>query len=544
MDYLEIVDAQGKRRHIRLDQARYLIGREATCDICLPHPNVSRRHAQLQKNDLGAWLLQDLNSLNHVYFNEKPIEQITLEPGKQIRIGEFRLALKGAPPLPEPPAMPSTDASGPSAPSWPGLEPGWLEQLQLFQRALLRHDQPRPVLERLGEEFQRLARPEFVAVGLNRPEGYTWEVLLSQTEGDSNSLSDSLRLAAQLTGNEDSDVQTWHPGCKKGETPNPGSPYCLLFRMKGRAGLIGHVFIQKPQSVPLPAALQRYLSLYANYAGLLWENLQVIALRSAQKVLDQELRQARQIQIELFPPTFEVDDRLGAFAVNLPSVHVSGDYYDLIRTGPHTIGFVIADAMGHGMPAALMMASVRATLRMGLTLGLSWEALFRGVDNIIAQARVNSFVTGLVGQINLETRELHLVIAGHHPPSILVDGQPATVPEACQTRPWGLDFDYPWQVGCIPLGEREWSVLCYTDGVIDTVTRGKQPFGAKRVSEFHHEQSHACAEDLCQGLLNLVSSQSESASLADDQTVLVLRSGAGETAPRTEPMPPFPVSGT
>ena len=52
--------------------------------------------------------------------------------------------------------------------------------------------------------------------------------------------------------------------------------------------------------------------------------------------MEQELNQARQIQIDLFPPTFEVDERVDVFAVNLPSAHVSGDYYDLIRTGPDT----------------------------------------------------------------------------------------------------------------------------------------------------------------------------------------------------------------
>src|SRR5262249_51991204 len=276
---------------------------------------------------------------------------------------------------------------------------------------------------------------------------------------------------------------SWHDGCEKGETPNPAAPYCLLFRMKGRSGLIGHVYVQRPQPMPLPRSLQRYLSLYANYAGLLWENLQAIALRSAQKAIELELRQARQIQIELFPPTFDVDSRLNSFAVNLPSVRVSGDYYDLIRTGPDTIGFVIADAMGHGMPAALMMASVRATLRMGLVLGLSWEALFRGVDNIIAQARVTSFVTGLVGQVDLAERELQLVIAGPHPPSILVGGRPVGVPEVCQTRPWGLDFESEWHVGRIPLGEEDWSVLCFTDGISDTVVRPQQTFGPRRVAE-------------------------------------------------------------
>ena len=48
--------------------------------------------------------------------------------------------------------------------------------------------------------------------------------------------------------------------------------------------------------------------------------------------------------------------------------------------------------------------------------------------------------------------------------------------------------------------------------------------GARRVAEYHKQHRFASAEDLCQGLLSAVASQSESASLADDQTVLVLRS--------------------
>src|SRR5438132_7335640 len=135
--------------------------------------------------------------------------------------------------------------------------------------------------------------------------------------------------------------------------------------------------------------------------------------------VEKELRHARQIQIDLFPPTFDVDPRLDAFAVNLPSAKVSGDYYDLIRTGAHTVAFVIADAMGHGMPAALLMASVRAVLRMGLTLGLPWDALFQGLDAIIQQARAESFVTGLAGKLDLARQTLEVVSAGHPVPSVL-----------------------------------------------------------------------------------------------------------------------------
>src|SRR5262249_58608071 len=100
------------------------------------------------------------------------------------------------------------------------------------------------------------------------------------------------------------------------------------------------------------------------------------------------------IKIALSPPTFEVDGRLNAFAVNLPSVQVSGDYYDLFRTGPDTVAFVIADAMGHGMPAALMMAAVRASLRMGVSYGLSWQAVFQGLDGGITPGPARASGTG------------------------------------------------------------------------------------------------------------------------------------------------------
>ena len=134
MDYLEIVDAQGRRRHIKLDQTRFLIGREATCDICLPHPNVSRRHAQLQRTDQGDWLLQDLNSLNHVYLDDRPVQQILLEPGVAVRIADYRLALG---PIIVPTSVGrSTIPLDDSSTVWRLLDTSWLEHMQEFERAL------------------------------------------------------------------------------------------------------------------------------------------------------------------------------------------------------------------------------------------------------------------------------------------------------------------------------------------------------------------------------------------------------------------------
>ncbi len=531
MEYLEVVDGQGKRRRIPLDRPRILIGREPTCDVHLAHPGVSRRHAQLQRTDQGRWLLQDLRSRNHIYVDNRPVQQVVLENRQPFRIAEYWLMLQEPPPLPDPDAAePATDDTGELG----SQEPGWLEQLQVFQRNLFRQEEPRGVLERLAKEFRRIVQPQVIAVGLAKAEGgYSWELVVQDERGLPPGF-DLEKVDRRVSDQDASSIQTWREGADTGaapeteaaggQTPSPTAPLSLLFPMKGRSGIIGHVYLRSPSVAPVPKPVLRYLSLLATLGGLVWDNQQLGALRLMQREMEQDLNQARQIQIDLFPPTFEVDPRLDAFAVNLPSAHVSGDYYDLIRTGPHTVAFVIADAMGHGMPAALLMAAVRSALRMGLSLGLPWSSVFQGLDEVISQARGDMFVTGVVGHLDLCDRQLDLVCAGHPLPSVLVDGRPVPVPDVCRTRPWGLDLETSWGVGRLSLAGSSWSVLCYTDGVTDAAVRAQRGFGARRVAAYHEKNHQRGAEDLCQGLLSEVAMNPGSTSLGDDQTVLALRS--------------------
>ncbi len=449
------------------------------------------------------------------------MHQIVLEGGKEVRIADYRLMLLEASTIIEPGKTAADDGE-----PWTSLGPAWLEQLHSFQRELLRYDQARYVLEKVAHEFCRIVQPQVVAVGTAHAPGsrerYHWDVILCP-EGESSETR--LEEASARTEAEESEIQCWAPQSDESDTPGPVPPLCLLFPMKGRSGIIGHVYVYRPRLAPLPPEVQRYLSLLVTHVGLVWDNLQLAELRNAQKQFEQELQRARQIQIGLFPPTFDVDPRLNAFAVNLPSVRVSGDYYDLVKTGPNTVAFVIADAMGHGMPAAILMAAVRAGLRMGLMLNESWAKVFKGLDEIIMQARPESvFVTGLVGQIDLERRELQIVSAGHLAPSMLVGGRPVLLPPECQTRPWGLDFDSPWEVGRVPLGDGDWSILCYTDGVIEN-ERPEDSLNAERAAAYHRTNAHLSAEDLCQGIVGeAASTYAAPGSLADDQTVLVLRS--------------------
>jgi serine phosphatase RsbU (regulator of sigma subunit) len=515
MQVLEVVDGQGRRRQVPLDRPRLLIGREPSCDIHLPHPGVSRRHAQLQRTDQGRWLLQDLSSRNHVYVESRPVQQIVLEARKPFRIAEYWLALlETAPPLrPEAEPEPSQDDTAQTA---TGLEAPWLEHLQIYNRGLLPLDEPHVILEWLAREVVRVLRPRVLAIGINKAGGYTWEIV--QSEDEAAGFSAYLEEADEKVQEVHSSIHVWSPAAH-----DNGSGECMLIPMKGKQGVIGHIYLAHPNLAVVPKPMQRYLGLLATYSTMAWDNLQLGRLRQSQIEIEKELQHARQIQIDLFPQTFDVDPRLDAFAVNLPSAKVSGDYYDLIRTGPDTVAFVIADAMGHGMPAALMMAAVRAGLRMGLALNLPWNSVFRGLDDLIHQAGADSFVTGMVGVLDLNASELHLVSAGHPLPSVLVDGQPIEVPDRCLTRPWGIDLQSSWEVSKLSLKGKRWSILSYTDGVTDAgPDRTQRLAGAQRVAHFHQKHFEQSAEDICQGLLNDLAVQQGTGSLRDDQTVLVL----------------------
>src|SRR5205085_618289 len=151
----------------------------------------------------------------------------------------------------------------------------WLEQLHTFQRALLRLDQPLQVLERLAHEFSRIAQPFSVAVGTTPTAGpardrYRWDVILSPENDQSEKRLEEACVRAQ---GEDSGIQFWTRNTPDGDTPGPVPPLCLLFPMKGRSGIIGHVYLNRPRLSPLPPDVQRYLTLLVTHAGLVWDNL-------------------------------------------------------------------------------------------------------------------------------------------------------------------------------------------------------------------------------------------------------------------------------
>jgi sigma-B regulation protein RsbU (phosphoserine phosphatase) len=142
--------------------------------------------------------------------------------------------------------------------------------------------------------------------------------------------------------------------------------------------------------------------------------------------LDEELRLAARIQQDFLPKSLPQIGNVHFHTLFRPAGYVSGDLYDVMRLDERHIAFYLADAVGHGMPAALLTMFLKHSLVTkeigpdGYRLLAPSEAMRRLNESFVAQALTHaSFATALYGMIDVQTNQITLARAGHPIPLVL-----------------------------------------------------------------------------------------------------------------------------
>jgi len=185
--------------------------------------------------------------------------------------------------------------------------------------------------------------------------------------------------------------------------------------------------------------------------------------------IQQELLLAAKVQRDFLPKTMPMCDTLDAAVMFRPASFVSGDTYDVCQLDEHHIGFFLGDAMGHGVPAALMTLYVTGSLprrevtKGGVRLippGESLERLNAELHDSIAGP--TRFVTAICGIIDTRTGIITMACAGHPPPLRVSEHGVKEVEVSGMLL--GVVPDSKYQQVSIKLEENELLVL-YSDGV-------------------------------------------------------------------------------
>ena len=202
-------------------------------------------------------------------------------------------------------------------------------------------------------------------------------------------------------------------------------------------------------------------------------------LQEAYQQIDQELELAQRLQASFLPQTLPQIPR-SRFAVHyLLCGRVGGDFYDVFRLDENHVGFYVADAMGHGVPASLLTIFVKKGVRTKEVFGQQYrlippdEVLGRLNKDLIDQHLSESpFITMVYGLFNHKEGVMSIARAGHP--------YPLYIPAGGEPQLWqqeGLllgvvDAQYPARSYKLNPGDK---LLIYTDGIDYAVFEGNEP---------------------------------------------------------------------
>jgi sigma-B regulation protein RsbU (phosphoserine phosphatase) len=241
--------------------------------------------------------------------------------------------------------------------------------------------------------------------------------------------------------------------------------------------------------------------------------------RLEQERLRKELELCRRIQRELLPKAPLRAPSVEALGLSIPAREVGGDFFNYFALTDAEVALLVGDVSGKGVPAALLMANLQATLRARLPLERDLAALAGRLDEELGGDGPAAYLTLVLAVLDTRTRVLRYVNAGHNPPLLLRRGGLDRL--ASTGRPVGLLPGGGYEERRLTLSEGDALVL-YTDGLADAENPAGEAFEA-RLEPLLRE---ACRGELAQVLARLeaeVRAHAGGADLADDATLLVLR---------------------
>ncbi len=231
-------------------------------------------------------------------------------------------------------------------------------------------------------------------------------------------------------------------------------------------------------------------------------------LQQAHQRVNQELELARRIQ-QSFLPQVLPDVPHARFAVHYqPCGRVGGDFYDVFRLDEQHIGFYVADAMGHGVPAGLLTMFLKKGVRAKEIFHKQYrlvppeEVLGRLNRDLIEQGLAeNSFITMIYGLFNVQEGTLHFSRAGHPHPVYLPGDREPEVWKVPGSLLGVFDTTFSDRTCRLSPGDK---VLFYTDGTEEASFEGRPPGTESFLACLARHRSKPIAElvsDLARDLL-------------------------------------------
>ena len=255
----------------------------------------------------------------------------------------------------------------------------------------------------------------------------------------------------------------------------------------------------------------------AMQASLAIQKSDLFSLQKKTQDLRKDLSLAHELQRRFLPQRAPDIDGYEFFSWYRPMQQVGGDYFDYIVLDNDRVAIVVADVVGHGITAALLMAKVSAESRFALATEPDPIAAVKRMNENLSSLHIDRFVTLALILIDSKTHSATVVNAGHMPPILRKASGKSLTSIAVEEAgvPLGVmdDFDYESTQVVLEPGD---SLLLYTDGVNEAMDKdGKQLTTAGMIEDIQISQT-TTPETIGQSVCESVSRHVGESDMIDD----------------------------
>ena len=240
--------------------------------------------------------------------------------------------------------------------------------------------------------------------------------------------------------------------------------------------------------------------------------------------IESELQVARKIQMNYTPESPSIPGIL-LYGICLPAREIGGDYLDYFQNDNGDWVITIADVCGKGIPAALVMTSLRSCIRAEGRKAVSSKALLISANRLMSLElqREKSFITCLCIIISGEGNHMNFSRAGH--PALVSYREKVRMPSALNTRGMALGmaaedrFAASLEESAMDLASGD-KIFAYTDGLNEAMNERNLPYGTDRLFKILNQNSLLKPEALVQRVLEDVKQHVQDERQHDDMTLL------------------------
>jgi len=243
------------------------------------------------------------------------------------------------------------------------------------------------------------------------------------------------------------------------------------------------------------------------------------------KAIRKDLEGAKDVQQAFFPPQSFSIPCLSCETFYQPARGIGGDYYDFLSLPEGRWGIAIGDVSGKGIGAALLMASLQASLRaQALHTHLELSTLIGDVNRLVYESSPTQYFASLFyAEYEPATRVLNYVNAGHNPPIVVRPGKESSAlfPLSAEGMPVGIFAEARFDASRFQLMIGD-ILVAYTDGITEAANPAGEQWGLERLERLLRSSAGMTSGEIVTRVLEAVSDFAEGEPQRDDVTLVVM----------------------